>query len=180
VRSFLILRCLLLVKDLVFSLLVQPDWIGVPADKFIHIEAIDSRRAADTDLLSIYENGHEIFLPLFLGGALGGGKFLLRLGHGKSLVFMTVISISTVNNSLQSQKRKIRNRMMESLNDCGESHPPCSRSGYTLASSRRFEESTSSLPGLPNGFGHRSRPSCDQLGYLTGGQKRPDHFSKFF
>ncbi len=72
-RRLVVFLHLPLVENLVISVLVQPDRIGVLADEFLLAHTVDGRRAADADLLAIHENSHEILLALLLCGTLGGG-----------------------------------------------------------------------------------------------------------
>ena len=62
-------------------MLVQPDRVGILADEFFGVHAVDGGRAADADLLAVHEDRHEVLLALFFGGALGGGEFLFWFGH---------------------------------------------------------------------------------------------------
>ena len=54
-------------------MLMEPYRVSVPADEFIRVHAINGRRAADSDLLAVHEDGHEVFLALLFRGTLGGG-----------------------------------------------------------------------------------------------------------
>jgi hypothetical protein len=62
-------------------MLVEPNGVGVLADVFLGIHAVDGRRTADADLLAVHEDGHELLLPPLLLSAPGGRQFLLGFGH---------------------------------------------------------------------------------------------------
>ena len=68
-----------LVHVLPKPILMQPNRIGVPLDELIHVHAINSRRASDSLLLSIHENGHELLAALLPRSLLISCQFSLRL-----------------------------------------------------------------------------------------------------
>src|SRR5438477_6404066 len=70
-----------LVHVLLKPILMQPNWIGVTHDELIHVHAIDSRRASDSFLLSMDENGHELFATFLPRSLLSWCQLSLRLCH---------------------------------------------------------------------------------------------------
>lgn len=44
-------------------ILVEPVWIGIPADEFVRGDAINHRRAFDPDLFAVEENRLELLFP---------------------------------------------------------------------------------------------------------------------
>lgn len=64
------------------AVLVKPNGVGITPDEFRHRNPFDRRRTPDAFLFSVDEYAHELRLPAFLLGTLGGGqRFLRLLGH---------------------------------------------------------------------------------------------------
>ena len=62
--------------------LMQPDGVGVLANKLIRAHTVDGRRSFDSLLLAIHENIHVLLLSSLLCSLLGCSKFAFQFRHG--------------------------------------------------------------------------------------------------
>ena len=72
---------LLLIHVFPHPVLVKPDGICISPDEFVHIHAVDGRRAFDAFLLAIDENGLVFLLLFSLRTFLGSGQLPFPFAH---------------------------------------------------------------------------------------------------
>jgi hypothetical protein len=82
IQFFSIVRLIIFLNHaLPHPVLMKPDRVCVPADEFVHIHSVYSRRTFDSLLLSVDKNSHGFFAtppPLCF---LGCCQFSFALGH---------------------------------------------------------------------------------------------------
>jgi hypothetical protein len=73
-------KCVI-VDELVHSVLMQPNGIGIASDKFVDVNAIYCFRAPNSHLFPLNEYKHELLSSFALRGVLSRGELLLPSRH---------------------------------------------------------------------------------------------------
>ena len=83
---------------------MQPDGIGVPTNKLIHVQSIDYRRALHALLFAANEDGHVFLATSLLLGFLGGSELALLLVHERYTCFCSQQTVQIADGKKQRKK----------------------------------------------------------------------------